>query len=185
MAAGNGRLKARSNEEVFSIWFMPRGEIADELSTMIMKLSREHSTPVFKPHVTLIGGINLPSAAAIARADELAAQIKPFDVTLSRLEHRDHYFRSVFIKAKKTGPLMEANSVARAFYGQKDNEEYLPHLSLLYGNLDSQTRQRVIQNLGSVMNITFRASEIFLYYTGGEPASWYCLSRSRCGRGNQ
>lgn len=178
-------MKGSRNEEVFSLWLMPKGEIAGELGALIMRLSREHSTPAFKPHVTLIGGIDLPSATAIARADELAAKIKPFDVTLGHLEHRDHYFRCVFIKAEQTKPLMKANSTARAFFGQRRREAYMPHLSLIYGNLDSQARQKAIQSIGRRMNITFRASEIFLYYTGGEPESWHCLSRSRCRQGNQ
>jgi 2'-5' RNA ligase len=182
MAAGNGRMMARTRKEIFSLWLMPEERIAHDLSTLIARLSGKHSTPSFEPHVTLIGDINLPTAAAIAKADELAARIEPFEVALNRVEQHDRYFRCIFIKADKTEPLMKAYSMARAVFGHEENEKYMPHLSLVYGNLDAQTRQRVIHSIGNVMNITFHVSEIFLYFTAGDPAGWHCLSRCQCGR---
>jgi 2'-5' RNA ligase len=173
-------VKAGRREEIFSLWLMPEGAIAEHLSTLIERLSRAHSTPTFKPHVTLIGEINSPTTAAIAKTEELASEIEPFDVTLNEVGHDGRYFRCVYIKADKTPELMKANSVARAVLGQGGNEEYMPHLSLVYGNLDPQTRQRVIHSIGSVMNSTFHVSEIFLYYTAGDPAGWHCLWSGHC-----
>jgi len=163
---------------------MPAGEIADQLLSLIVRLSHEHSTQKFEPHITLIGELSLPKATAIAMTREIALQIEPFDVKLNEVEHDDRYFRCVFIKADKTPELMRANSVARAVFGQEENEEYMPHLSLVYGNFDSQMRKRVIRSTGNKMKIVFPAREICLYYTGGRPAGWYCLSRIPCGRNN-
>ena len=160
---------------------MPRGEIADELSSLIRRLSREHSTPAFEPHVTLIGEINLPRATAISRTRDLAASIRPFDIRLTRMAHHDRYFQCIFLLADKTPGIMKAHSTACTVFELTDTEEYKPHLSLVYGKLDRETRQRVILRIGDMMNITFRAREIFIYYTEGEPAGWHCLSRFPCG----
>jgi len=184
MAAEQERVMDSREEEVFSLWLIPKGEIADELSSLIVRLSREHSTPSFEPHVTLIGEINLPRPAAISRTRELAASIRSFDVRLNRVAHHDRYFQCVFLLADKTAEIMKAHSTACAVFQQKDTKEYMPHLSLLYGRLDAKTRQRVILDTGDMMNIIFRANEIFLYCTEGEPAAWHCLSRFQCG-GNQ
>ncbi len=177
-------MKTGRAEEIFSVWLMSKGEIADQLRALIVRLSLENSTPTFEPHVTLIGELNLPATMAVAMTKEMAPQIEPFDIRLNEVEHDDCYFRCVFIKADKTPELIKANSVARAVFRQNENEKYMPHLSLVYGDLDSQMRQKVIRSTGNKMKIVFPVREICLYYTGGKPAGWYCLSRIPCGRSN-
>ncbi|UCG30397.1 MAG: 2'-5' RNA ligase family protein [candidate division WOR-3 bacterium] len=175
-------MKADRKKELYSLWLMPAGEIADRLQAMIIRFSHEHSTPKFKPHVTLIGELNIREATAIARTRELASQIEPFIITLGEVTHLNRYFRCVFIKAEKTPELMNAHSIARGVFGQKDVEIYLPHLSLVYGDLNFRARQSVIRCTGHTMKIEFSVREIFLYYTGGIPRDWHCVSRMPNGR---
>ena len=39
----------------YSIWLMPDGKCANSVSKIINDISKKYNTPVFKPHVTLIG----------------------------------------------------------------------------------------------------------------------------------
>ena len=39
----------------YSIWLMPDGKCASSVSKIINDISKKYNTPIFKPHVTLIG----------------------------------------------------------------------------------------------------------------------------------
>jgi len=172
----------KKKRDVYSLWLMPGGEVATRLRKLIARLSNEYSTPRFEPHVTLVGELGLPKAKAIERTKKLAARIEPLEVKLSEVAHLDQYFRCVFIKGYTTRDLMNANSIARVLFEQKNAEEYTPHLSLVYGILNSHTRQRIITDVGDRMDIEFFANEIYLYYTGGQPKNWHRVSIMPCGR---
>jgi 2'-5' RNA ligase len=168
--------------EIYSLWLMPKGHVADELQTLVADLCRKHMTPSFQPHVTLIGSIDLPRAEAVSKTKTLARAIRPFVVKLNELAYLDEYFRCVFIKAAKTEGLMHAHSTARKMFEQKNEEDYMPHLSLVYGDLNRQTKKNIIRKITNKIEIEFLTEEIHLYYTGGQPQEWHRESIMPCFR---
>jgi len=175
MAANHRRMKTdRIKEEVYSLWFMPKGQIADDLQALIIELSRRYSTPKFQPHVTLIGELALPPAETIDKIKDLAALLKPFTIRMKEVTYLNEYFRCLFIKAARTEALIHAHSTANKVFKQ-DGSEYMPHLSLVYGDLETDTKQEIIREIDKGINIEFLAKEIYLYNTAGNPEEWYCL----------
>ena len=119
----------------------------------------------------------MPETAAMDKTSELAAHVSPFKIRLSGVTHLDQYFRCVFIKACKTQALLNAHSAARAAFGKEGDAEYMPHLSLLYGDLNPRTREQISRDLGCSMEVAFMAEELFLYYTEGQTEKWYCVTK--------
>ena len=39
----------------YSIWLMPHGKCANSVSKIINNIGKKYNTPIFEPHVTLIG----------------------------------------------------------------------------------------------------------------------------------
>lgn len=163
-------------EHVYSLWLMPEGQTALRLQKLIARLSHEYSTPRFEPHVTLIGECDMSETAVLAKTKELASKIQPFDIRLNRIEYLDRYFQCVFIKAEKTHHLMKTRACAWALFGKKKDEKYMPHLSLIYGNLPPQVKQSIVQAAGDTLELQFRVEKICLYHTAGSPEQWYCVS---------
>lgn len=126
----------------------------------------------------------MSETAVLARTKELASKIQPFDIRLNRIEYLDRYFQCVFIKAEKTHDLMKTRACARALFGKKKDEEYMPHLSLIYGNLPPQVKQSIVQSEGGTLELQFRAGKIYLYHTAGSPEQWYCVSSTTLCREN-
>lgn len=176
MAARNRGLIQCIDKQVYSLWLMPEGQTALRLQELIARFSREYSTPRFEPHVTLIGECDMSETAVLVRTKELASKIQPFDIRLNRIEYLDRYFQCVFIKAEKTQDLMKARASACALFGQKKDEKYMPHLSLIYGNLPPRVKQSIVQSAGGTLELQFCAEKIYLYHTGGSPEHWYCVS---------
>ena len=166
---------------MYSLWLMPRGRIAEELQKLIADLSMKYKTPVFQPHVTLIGELNLPKARAVNRTKELVDRITPFEIRLAEVSYLEEYFRCIFINARKTRDLTNAHETACELFRQRSHEDYMPHLSLIYGHLSSRTKQIIIQEIGDKIEMEFLTSEIHLYYTGGDPEGWYKVAEMQFG----
>jgi 2'-5' RNA ligase len=163
---------------------MPGGRVADELQKLIADLCAKYRTPKFQPHITLIGELDLPETTVATRTRELAGEIEPFKIKLDEVTYLDEYFRCLFIKVQKSRSLMDANSAARALFDTEETEEYMPHLSLVYGDLTRQMKQNIIRAIGGKIDVAFLVEEIHLYYTGGQPRDWHCVLQMPCGQRN-
>ena len=170
-----------SRKEVYSLWLMPTEKTRDDLQRIIADFSRKYSTPRFEPHVTLIGEIQAPASVVRSQTENLATLLKPFEIRLREVAHLDQYYRCVFIKAEKTNALIDAHSKACAVLKQDDDEDYMPHLSLVYGDLAPSTKRRVLQDIGNELLVAFEVKGIYLYDTGGQPEAWHRILRVRLG----
>lgn len=150
--------------ERYSLWLKPEGEIVSKLRALITKLADEYGGPKFEPHVTLLGDINLSKDRAFAKAFQVSTKFKPFTIELNDLGYTENYFRCVFVKAKKTEFLKDIS---------------MPHMSLVYGNLDEKLKKKIIKQLGS-LNFKLKIKSIFLTNSSStnnpDPNNWKVLA---------
>jgi 2'-5' RNA ligase len=161
----------------YSIWFMPTGKINDELSEVVSRLSRQFSTPVFPPHLTLIGNLNGSAAELTAQTQQLSERLEPFVISLGAVGFLDEYFRCLFLRAEATPALLEANRQARRVFRQEQEPAYMPHLSLLYGHFEPQVKTHIVASIGREFNRHFSASQLHLFFTGDQPKDWYRVQK--------
>jgi 2'-5' RNA ligase len=160
---------------------MPTGEVRQRLAGTIFDLSRECAAPTFEPHVTLAGGIVGPAREVASKMRDLARQIPPFPVRLTALDYLDEYFRCLFVRVATTRPIMTANKAAREVFCLENQPPFMPHLSLLYGDLPSSVKERIIVSLGRRFDLEFRARSLHLYLIKGAPQAWRPVARFRLG----
>jgi len=159
--------------EGYSIWLMPAGEVHRKLARIISQLSRKYSTPDFDPHVTLVGDLIGAEEEIIAKTSELAGLLRPFKIKLEKADYLDEYFRCLFIRAEKTKEITVANNVARGIFNLKPAPEYMPHLSLMYGEIFSKIKEKILADLEKEFNISFEVTAIHLFSTTGEVKDWH------------
>lgn len=170
-----GNIIALDNAQVYSIWLKPTGEVRAELTGIVSRLSREYTTPLFEPHVTLIGDLIGPEEELIARTGRLAKQLRPFVVQLGEVDYLDEFYRCLFIHVQETEPVLKANAQARQVFQRESDDKYLPHLSLLYGNLPPAVKEEIMAQVGRSFHASFPVDRIHLVSTQGEPKDWYHL----------
>jgi 2'-5' RNA ligase len=143
------------------------------------------STPVFEPHITLVSSFQGDENAIRDKASELAASIRPLDLTLQAAAHSDYYFRCVFLDVLGDPELLKARDIAQElFVGTEQPEEYRPHLSLVYGDLSAEERESIVQEIGDTFRSGVQVEEIRLCLASADipPEQWrkieaYCLRR--------
>jgi len=156
----------------YSLWLMPTGEVRQRLAGTILDLSREYATPVFEPHVTLVGGIVGPAREVVSKMKDLARRIPPFTARLTVVDGLDEYFRCLFVRLAATHPIMRANKAAREVFALTKQPAFMPHLSLLYGNLPLSVKEGIIASLSRQFELEFKVNSLHLYLIKSEPAAW-------------
>ena len=163
---------------------MPPEKINDDLSKIIFQLSHHYITPLFPPHITLLGELTGSPEEISIQTRQLAAHLQPFHVTLTTVDFLNEYFRCLFLRVEETSNLMEANREARIIFHREPDPAFMPHLSLLYGDFDDVTKKQIINSIGQEFIKSFSVSYIHLISTTGEPKDWFRIQKNAL-RGRQ
>lgn len=137
---------------------------------LITRLSARLGTPVFEPHITL-AGIAATEADGLERGAHLARALAPITVTLTDIAYSTEYFRCLYVRALPDQALAEAYRRACATFGITPGE-FMPHLSLVYGNVAAADKERIIAEIGRRLDIQFTVERLALYLPEGRPETW-------------
>lgn len=161
-----------SNKPLYSLWLRPFGDIAFSLEQRIRKLSEKYGTPRFKPHVTLLGSIEKGKTELIQLTDTLASSLSPFEIVLTKAGYSDSFYQSLFVKVEPGEELLTARQRAEKLFGYDSEASYLPHLSLLYGDLEREEKERILNVMGREFHLRFPINSLLLIRTDGLPDKW-------------
>lgn len=154
------------------MWLRPLGDIAFKLKQRIEALSKKFDTPAFDPHITLLGGLPESEATLTQLTDTLAGSLEPFEVELTKAGYRDTFYQSLFIHVGKNEQLLRARKTAEQLFNYGSDEQYMPHVSLLYGDLTREEKERILNSIGREFHIRFGVHNLMLVDTTGKPADW-------------
>jgi 2'-5' RNA ligase len=163
----------------FSLWLLLPREAHERFQSLIAKLSARLGTPLFEPHITLLGGLTGSEEALRRQTRALAGATAPFEVRLLEVGCLDEYYRCLFVKIALSRALQEVHAVARHFFDQSLDADFFPHLSLVYGNLEEKEKENIQNDIGGDFNENLRLDELGLYDTSGPV--WRCVVRCRLG----
>ena len=155
----------------YSLWLKPTGEVADRLQEQINDLSIEHQTPEFPPHVTLLGSLQPPESELVKRTDKLASTTQSLQLVLTEADYLNRFYQSLFIQVKKSANLKEVHDAACSVFGVSHND-YMPHLSLLYGEISDEEKELTLDTVGREFHLELPVNELVLMQTHGQPDQW-------------
>lgn len=161
-----------ASSEKYSLWLRPFGDIAFSIQQRINNLSEKYGGPSFEPHVTLISGLRYGETELIHLTKTLAGSMKPFEVLLTKAGYRDKYYQSLFVHIKKNEELMSAYRTALHLFDIEEQEEFIPHLSLMYGDFSQEEKERILSVMGREFHIRFEVRSLLLMKTEGRPEDW-------------
>jgi len=159
----------------YALWLVPAEPAFGLLSRYIARFSRKLSTPQFDPHITLLGGITLPEEETLARSAALAANLTSFQIELDGISCLDEYFRCVFVGVIPDVSILKAHQVARGIFDMDDEQPYMPHISLVYGKLPQETKERIVAELASMTVGRFEVRRLAVWRVSGPAHEWTCI----------
>ncbi len=156
----------------YSLWLEPSGGIAYKLQERIKKLSQKYNTPLFPPHVTLLGGLDSSQTELIPLTNTLASSVKPFELKLTKAGYLNTFYQALFIHVQENYQLRELRKNACQLFDCSDRQDYMPHLSLLYGDLSQKEKEKILNVIGREFYIRFPVKNIVLMQTDETPDKW-------------
>jgi 2'-5' RNA ligase len=159
----------------YSLWLEPTGDTAYKLQKRINGLSKKYGTPSFPPHVTLLGGLSASQTELVALTKTLATSVKPFHLKLSKAGYLNTYYQSLFIHVEQNKGLAHLHKNACRLFDCPDEykgDRYMPHLSLLYGDLTQEQKEKILNIIGREFHIQFTVKKVILINADGKPDQW-------------
>jgi len=159
----------------YSIWLMPDGYVYAKLKKKISELSNSFEGIKFVPHVTLLSGLLANEKILINKTKIISKKIKPFFLDFKEIDYRNEFFRSFFIKINFNSQFENARKLFCSEFSKKD-EDFIPHLSLAYGLLDSTLKKNLKSNICNKIK-GFEIRDIFLAHNDEINYKWKVVKK--------
>jgi 2'-5' RNA ligase len=158
---------------VHYLWMVPEAQAHRRLAALIESLSAPLGAPVFEPHVTLLGTLEGPADALVEHTGRLAAALPEFEVRPAGIEHLRQFYRCLFLRLEMTQALARARALAQQVFRIADSDpDYLPHLSVLYGEYPVATKRRLQETVTPQNLAPFRVDRLQLVAGAARPEAW-------------
>lgn len=154
----------------YSIWITPPGSVAGQIRKIIAKLAGKYDGIIFPPHVTIVGNVDQDLEIIKKKIEKIAKRTENLGLSSSQVSFGNTYFHNVFVNIKPTPQLMQLNLDIKRVLGL-ENRAYFPHISLLYGNQDLKTREKIASEV-KIKSFSFIARGLVIIPETPEPSGW-------------
>lgn len=103
----------------YGFWVVPENEAYGEMQEVITKYSNEYKTPLFIPHMTIHTAVPSTDDQVVRDIKMAAENIKPFKLTVGRIESSTTPFQCVFARINTDANLLNAHLILRDTLGTK------------------------------------------------------------------
>lgn len=131
----------------FSVWLVPQKNDEKELSSIIDNLAKENDSPVFTPHLTLIGDTNIGFEDIKSAVDEVFANQKPFTIKTQKVSKSELFFKTVFIEFDVNETLRNLFQTLSQRTDKRSIDNFKPHISLIYKLMPEDEKVKIINSL--------------------------------------
>ncbi|XP_057418526.1 cyclic phosphodiesterase-like [Lotus japonicus] len=159
-------------KEVYSVWAIPPDHVRPRIAKLMTDLRSEFGGPHFEPHITVVGAITLTADDALNKLRSACEELKAFQVTVDRVAAGTFFYQCVYLLLHPSPPVVETSAHCSNHFGYKSSTPYMPHLSLLYGDLTDEEKQKAQERAKvldySLSGLSFEITRLALYKTDTE-----------------
>ena len=160
-----------------SIWLIPASPEYDYLQRLIQQFSEKGATPPFPPHITLLGQLKQNPNWLKTQMLELYKDLDAFNLNFSHIGMFDTYFRSIVMHIHTNSVLAKLYARAKMHFKVETKDVYVPHLSLLYSNLEISQKKTLMEGVFIDSPFSVRIAGTVLVETNGAPDQWRQMLR--------
>ncbi|GJS48997.1 cyclic phosphodiesterase-like protein [Tanacetum coccineum] len=162
----------------YSVWAVLPQDVTERVKKVMNGLRSEFGGPEFEPHVTVVHAIRLAEDDAREKLTKACDGLKAYNMTIEKVEETGRH-----ILLHKTPEVMQTGAHCWSHFGYKSETPYMPHLSILYGDLTEEEKKRAQEKAnaldGSIKSLSFPVTRLALYKTDPEDTtlkSWEKVS---------
>jgi len=161
----------------FGFWIIPENNFYQELEKVIQKYGKKYNSPIFTPHMSLHGVVESTDKRVVEIVEKAANKIKPFKIEVGNVEFSTTYFQCVFVRTKTNAKLLDAHLTIRKGFNFQEKHVFMPHASLVYGDFDMETREKISQEI-KLLEKNFKARKITIVRAdSSKPKDWEIIKQ--------
>lgn len=115
-----------------SIWLRFAPSVERRLSAYVNNLASPRQSPVFTPHITLLGDLNGPPGDTVEICEQAMGSIHPITVSFTGLDRSDEFFMSLYLTMVVPDEVVSMRHGVAKSLGITPSP-FTPHVSLAYG----------------------------------------------------
>jgi hypothetical protein len=153
----------------YGLWLRPAEPIDTQLSQLIRGFAQRFSGPAFPPHLTLASHF-VDRETARSAAEVAAKRLADIRLRFEAVETTPEFYRALFLRAVDDPALLacQAELAART---AKPAGDFLPHVSLFYGELGAN-RRRALAEAGILLPLVLEVGAIEVWRLRGTVEDW-------------
>ncbi|XP_047308578.1 cyclic phosphodiesterase-like [Impatiens glandulifera] len=159
-------------KRVYSVWALPPEDVAQRLRKLMAELRSEFDGPEFEPHVTVVGAISLTETDAREKFVAGCEGLKTYNATVEKVTTGTFFYQCVFLLLRPDPQVIATAANCWNHFGYKNSTPYMPHLSILYGDLSEEDKKKAQEKANiiddSLANLSFEINRLALYETDTE-----------------
>ena len=163
----------------YALWLVPDEAAGTQLQSVIDQLAAHYSGPRFEPHMTLLGWVRGEEEELIEKTASLAARLAPIEVKATGFAGAPYYFRCFFAPLESNSALSQAVSDAAHHFSSSAGKDLVPHVSLLYGQIDREEKKTIPQQIGEKVPRRFTLDRLRLIRMSVSVSGWETVTETR------
>ena len=133
--------------KAFWLWGQFSKSCTENLILLQKESQEELTSPSFEVHITLAGPYkNIDKIFEISK-NNLFKKFPPLIIELKNYSYENNFYKSFFISLEESNNLKNLRSEINRFYPFDLNGNYIPHISLAYGNHSKENKDQLISKI--------------------------------------
>ena len=132
---------------MFAVWFTFEKNDEMYLSKIISELSKKHNSPVFLPHITAYGLVDINIDELDRLVSESIKGEKSFRVEKNMISHSDNFWKTLFVDLISNEYLTRINKRLEKSLEMFSSYEFKPHTSLIYKKMSMGEREKITKSI--------------------------------------
>ncbi|XP_038722395.1 cyclic phosphodiesterase-like [Tripterygium wilfordii] len=160
---------SEAEKHVYSVWAIPPDDVIVRLKKLMDGLRSEFGGPQFEPHITVVGAVSLTLDDAVTKFRSACNGLQGYNATVDRVVI-GIFSQCIYLLIHPTPEVVEANIHCTGYFGyNKSSTNYMPHMSLLYGDLTDEEKKKAQEKANvldeSINGLSFPITRLALYET--------------------
>lgn len=169
MEIPQGTSTPADKKHVYSVWAIPPEDVGGRLKRLMAGLASEFGGPQFEPHITVVGAIGLTEEDALEKFHSACDGLQAYTATVDRVATGTFFYQCVYLLLHPMPEVVEASAHCSGHFGYKSSTPYMPHLSLLYGDMTDDEKKEAQEKANildeSISGLSFPITRLALWKT--------------------
>lgn len=166
----------------YHLWLIPDPENGKKLKKLVSELSARFQTPRIAPHLSLLIRISGNESELVSKTKELARSLEPVRLRFREIGWMDDFHRCLFLRTEESEALAKARQIASSLFQASENREFIPHVSILYGNIPTETKKLIAIEIQKKIPDYFTFDKLWLVTDTEQKNYWKPVATNGLGK---